>query len=67
MRGILFSVKGHPEQNLMETALLVLEAAPAHVPAVPGLRVSGSSRIDCRVSNQSHHPQGYTQKGIWCS
>lgn len=69
-RGILFSANSDPQTNTIPSrnCLLLFQATSVHVHTIP--RQSSSPRstwIDGWVSNQSPHPEGYTQKRMWCS
>lgn len=69
-RGILFSAKGDPQTNTIPSrnCLLLFQATSVHVHTIPRQSSSpGSTWIDGWVSNQSPHPEGYTQKRMWCS
>lgn len=69
-RGILFSANGDPQTNTIPSrnCLLLFQATSVHVHTIPRQSSSpGSTWIDGWVSNQSPHPEGYTQKRMWCS
>lgn len=69
-RGILFSAKGDPQTNTIPSrnCLLLFQATSVHVHTIPRQSSSpGSTWIDGWVSNQSPHPEGYTQKRMWFS